>query len=216
MTEQERNLRIIRGVALAVGIAIILALVLLYRGNELPPYELGIQRTDATGYAPPSQPRFAPVGTVPRSGAELPPLVTEEHPMPTGRPEGSEHASVPPEALALKNPLANDPNAVPEGARQYQINCAMCHGKPGSGRVGPVGDSYIPRPPDPLVHVREHPDGAIFYVITEGIYSTPVPEAVQYLPREWHAFRGTMSERERWAVVTYLRSVVEGSRAISR
>lgn len=194
MTEQERNLRIVWNVAITMALVVIVVGCWgLYFGHELPPHEMSQQLTDATGYAPP--PRFRQggvMGSVPRSGVER-------------RLPDTQDGSIPPQATRWVNPLVNDSNTLREGAQVYAIHCSMCHGKTGHG-TGPVGDSYIPRPPDLTTQrVRMTSDGALFYVVTNGILSTPVREAEKYLPRQWHSFRATTSERERWAVVSFLK-----------
>src|SRR5205823_8151532 len=110
---------------------------------------------------------------------------------------------VPPEAERLTNPLAGDPAGLPAGKQAYDINCAMCHGSPGRA-IGPVGESYLPRPPDLARQVPQRSAGHLYCDITEGIRSTPTPEAARYLPREWHAFREITTPKERWAIVAYM------------
>jgi len=142
-------------------------------------------------------------GVAPRPGRR-------EDPAPDGapgrQPRGAGgHAEVPEEARRMRNPLARDRSAVELGGRGYAVHCAMCHGEIG-GTIGPVGERYTPRPPDLREHAPGHPDGYLYYTITAGIRSTPTPEAAQYLPREWHSFRGRLSARERWAIVSYLKA----------
>ena len=194
---QERNLRLIRGLVLAVVPVILVLGALIYGGHELPPWSMRYnQAADATGYQPPPTQQFVVAGAVPRSG--LPHAYPD---LPGGL--------VPAAAAQRVNPVANDPKALTAGKLIYSENCAFCHGVNGLGD-GPAGESYIPHPPD-LTNLKAQSlsAGTMYYQITNGILSTPVPEAKKYLPREWHAFRGTINERDRWAVVSYVKSLWE-------
>ncbi|HEY3266476.1 MAG TPA: c-type cytochrome [Armatimonadota bacterium] len=201
MSEQERHLDILRRlVIVAVGLVVIVG-GLLYLGIETPPRGMSESSHDATGYRPPPDKGF-PIGTVARGGLER------------VLPDPAD-GSVPPAAATLVNPERTDPRAVKLGGVEYLNNCSMCHGVTGHGD-GPVSDSYQPRAPDLTTRrVREQPDGVIFYKITNGILSTPIAETKKYLPREWHAWRNEMSQRERWQAVTYVRTL-ETPNATSR
>ncbi|HEY3412032.1 MAG TPA: cytochrome c [Armatimonadota bacterium] len=192
---QERNLRLITGL---VFVIVVVALVLpgvLYFGHELPPWSMRYnQPADSTGYQTPPTQQFVVAGAVPRTG------------VPHAYPDQADGA-VPAAAARIKNPPAGDPKALTTGKVVYAENCAFCHGVNGLGD-GPAGESYIPRPPDLTNRKAQSLSaGTMYYKITNGILSTPIPEARKYLPREWHAFRGTISERDRWAVVSYIRSL---------
>lgn len=235
--EQQRNLRTLSRVVIALGVALIVVLGALYLGVELPPFEMRKYYTSPTGYAPPPRPVVVPPGTVARGALSLAGPGEEpqrvdggelrvDGPTKTGSassqpstinpPPSTNHGPStlnpqPPTIERLRNPLADDPETVRFGRRAYTVNCAMCHGEPGQG-IGPVGELYTPRPPDLAQHVSQHSEGALYAAITLGIRSTPTPEAARYLPREWHAFRGRTSPKERWAMVTYLRSAFGGRR----
>ena len=215
MSEQERNLRKLRVVPWLLAAALVIVGALLYRGNELPFYEMRRQATDATGYRPPPASVVAVGDSVPRGvGNPAKPLALAPAlpPPPIARTDRT-HAPVPPAASALANPLANDRSAAKEGQALYEINCIMCHGKSGSGDA-PVGQSYTPRPPDLNGYALSLPPGALYYLITYGIRSTPIPEAASFLPDEWHSYRPIMTERERWAAVSYLKTGLGGTHAI--
>lgn len=190
--EQANNLSVLRAVA---GVLVITLLVIgagLYFGWELPPARMRTYYTSATGYAPPPRAGVIPPGTVARGALDLAP---------------STEAA----AEGLTNPLAGDPAAGVLGKKAYTVNCAMCHGEPG-GAIGPVGEVYRPQPPPLAEHLPEHSDGRLYAMITYGIRSTPTRETAQYLPREWHAFEGITSARERWAIIAYLRSAFGAER----
>ncbi|HET6384759.1 MAG TPA: cytochrome c [Armatimonadota bacterium] len=200
------------------GVLTLLVFWLLYTGRELPWVEMRYQYTDSTGYQPMPEalstnpgmgrPRYGRpyvfIKSVPRdiNGRPATGLMPDMPDLPDG--------SIPPEAAALVNPTAGDHAAVIQGETVYVMNCMMCHGRTGRGD-GAVGESYTPKPPD--LHsaaVQALPDGALFYSVTNGILSTPVPEAARYIPRDWHAFKDELSPRQRWAVVDFVRALAAG------
>lgn len=91
------------------------------------------------------------------------------------------------EAQEAKNPLAGDPRAIQEGASQFRIDCALCHGL--NGRGGSRG-------PDLTRGVWTHggSDAEIFHTITVGIVGTLMPA-------------NNLSDTEIWEIITYLRSL---------
>jgi mono/diheme cytochrome c family protein len=193
---QARNLTLLTWVFRSVVTVVIVLGALLYYGVELPPIEMRFQKADSTGYTTPPKPTFAVelTGRVPRQGLEraLP-----------DAPDGV----IPAAAVAMTNPFGTGARTTKEGAGVYALNCAFCHGTTGRGD-GPVSESYTPRAPDlTAASVQSQSPGALFYHVTNGIVSTPLPETKKYLPREWHSFKGTISERERWAVVTFVKNL---------
>lgn len=102
---------------------------------------------------------------------------------------------VPPEASAVKNPIANSAEAVAAGEALYGKHCKMCHGDTGKGD-GAATQFIKPAPPDmTTAAVRDsHTDGDIFYKITTG--KRPMP-----------AMQRKMSEEERWQVVLFVRTL---------
>lgn len=98
-------------------------------------------------------------------------------------------------ADTLKNPYANRvEEALKMGERIYQQQCAVCHGPRGRGD-GPAGMALNPRPADLTSKaVQAQTDGALFWKISEGRGAMP-------------AFKGMLSEAERWQVVTYVRTL---------
>lgn len=199
--EQQRNLKILMLLFVAVALLIALTGWYLYTGVELPPYEMRHYYTSATGYAPPPGQSPKPAGTVSRGSAMLQePRITTSAPAVSG----PDRAVTPPQADGLANPTRADLATITLGKGQYDANCRMCHGAPNEA-IGPAGEAYTPRPPDLRARVRLHSEGALFYLITNGIRSTPTPEAARYLPDQWHSFRDLMTPRERWAAVSYVR-----------
>ncbi|MGH2532984.1 MAG: copper resistance protein CopC [Thermomicrobiales bacterium] len=108
-------------------------------------------------------------------------------------------------ATARANPLADDPGAIQRGASIYAAQCLACHGATGRG---PNEDDLSDDPEHPhgpnadLTSRRatSQRDGDLQYWITNGVPGTEMP-----------AFDHALSEEERWAVVTYLRALQEGT-----
>lgn len=96
------------------------------------------------------------------------------------------------------NPVADTPALVAATRPRYQELCAVCHGPSGLGD-GPAAMTLNPRPVNLRLHVPQHPDGEIFYWITEGVAGTAMP-----------AWKATITEDERWRLVVYLRALARG------
>lgn len=107
-------------------------------------------------------------------------------------------ADEPSEAEAARpNPLAGDPAAIRRGQGLFLQNCAPCHGAQADGR-GPGAVGLRPPPADlagPDV-VPKHPDGWVFWRISNGKRGTAMPP-----------FAFSLSEPERWSIVAWLRSL---------
>jgi mono/diheme cytochrome c family protein len=101
-------------------------------------------------------------------------------------------------AAQRSNPVAADAGSVEEGERLYQANCAVCHGGRGLGN-GPAARSLSVRPANLVARVPRRGDGELARVIAGG--RGPMP-----------AWRGTLSERQIWEVVSYLRVLAAGVR----
>jgi len=93
----------------------------------------------------------------------------------------------------LKNPVSPNAESVAQGKALFTINCAMCHGETSAER-GPVGKKLVPPPPgldrDMLQGLS---DSAIFKAVTFGFGRMP-------------PFQDKLSPRERWDLVTFLRT----------
>lgn len=99
--------------------------------------------------------------------------------------------------LALVNPFADDLAAAAVGARIYAGNCASCHGDTGRGD-GPAGAGLQPPPADLTVHLApgKHSDGEIFRWVRDGAPGSAMPP-----------FGETISEENRWKLISYLRTL---------
>jgi mono/diheme cytochrome c family protein len=107
-----------------------------------------------------------------------------------------EEEEVPAPYKGKKNPFTlNDKAAIEAGKAIYVQNCQSCHGKKGDGK-GPAGIALKPPPPDfsspeQLEHFERLQDHH-FWRISEGVPGTAMP-----------AWKGQLSEKQRWQVMTY-------------
>ncbi|MDR5684043.1 MAG: cytochrome c [Armatimonadota bacterium] len=102
----------------------------------------------------------------------------------------------PVDPFALRNPFPATFESVAIGERVYRQNCEVCHGPEGAGD-GPLAATLRPRPVDFRVHMAMgHPDGQLFLWISNGIPGTAMP-----------AWRGRLTEEERWHVINFIRSL---------
>ena len=90
------------------------------------------------------------------------------------------------------NPVADTPAEVNAGREIYQTKCSICHGPRAHGD-GPAAITMNPRPFDLTVHVPLHPEGEVFYFVSEGIAGTQMP-----------AWKEQLSETQRWQVIRFL------------
>ena len=95
-------------------------------------------------------------------------------------------------AKTTKNPVEKL-SGVKVGEALYQENCVICHGKAGKGD-GEAAAGMNPKP-KPLISrsVQSQTDGELFWKISEGRDAMP-------------SWKG-LSEKERWSLVVFLRSL---------
>jgi len=105
---------------------------------------------------------------------------------------------VPLTARFAQNPVPDTPEAIAAGKALYQKNCAVCHGPQGLGD-GPAAFTLTPRPFNLQLHVPQHAPGEIYYWISDGVASTPMP-----------AWKDQLSETERWELIRYLQALASG------
>jgi mono/diheme cytochrome c family protein len=99
-----------------------------------------------------------------------------------------------------RNPLPIDAPLLSRGQERFNIYCAPCHDQTGSGRgIVAVRSSWLPAN---LLEPRTRAmvDGELFNVMTYGRRSMP-------------AYRFQVSERDRWAIVAYLRALQRSTAA---
>lgn len=109
-------------------------------------------------------------------------------------------APIPDEYAGLTNPLTADDDSLARGQALYEAKCAVCHGQGGWGD-GPAAADLNP-PPAPLAHTAPMmSDAYLFYRISEGGGFAPFNSAMP-------AWKGELTENERWDVINYARSLV--------
>lgn len=98
---------------------------------------------------------------------------------------------------APEPPALGNPNLVAEGLVLYDRNCTQCHGAPG---IAPdaVGLGMNPPPPNLVVRARNRSARELYWTVSNGIKMTGMP-----------AWEYRMSERERWALVAFMKTMPE-------
>lgn len=92
-----------------------------------------------------------------------------------------------------KNPLPADAATVAQGKKVAEVNCVSCHGARGKGD-GAAAVALNPKPADwTSAKVQAESDGEIFWKISTGRGAMPA----------WNF----LSEKDRWALVRYIRSL---------
>lgn len=98
----------------------------------------------------------------------------------------------------VAEPWVENPQVVEYGAKLYQINCALCHGKDGKGD-GAAGAGLNPKPRNLVEGKWTQGVGKIahFKVLTVGIPGTSM------------AAYGHFKPADRWALVQYIESITQ-------
>lgn len=102
------------------------------------------------------------------------------------------------EAAGLRDPAPVTDASTAHGRALYGERCMVCHGERGRGD-GPAAEGLSPPPADLVLHVPQHRDGELFYMISRGVPNSAMPE-----------WRTALTERERWHLVHYLRVLAAG------
>jgi mono/diheme cytochrome c family protein len=91
----------------------------------------------------------------------------------------------------LAKPITRD--LLLRGKSRFEVTCAACHGLLGDGDSIVASNMALRRPPS--LHLRRDRSDRYFYdVISEGYGLMP-------------SYAGTLSPRDRWAVVAYVRAL---------
>ena len=100
----------------------------------------------------------------------------------------------PDSANSVKNPIAENDEALTSGKTAFEAICFVCHGNQGKGDG--LNASNLERPPADLtaVTVQGQSDGALFWKISEG--NPPML-----------SFKYSLSEEQRWQLVHYIREL---------
>lgn len=105
---------------------------------------------------------------------------------------GASEWKAPAAAKGMKNPV-DRVSGVKLGEVLFQENCVICHGKSGKGD-GEAAAAMNPRPKSLAdKRVQAQTDGELFWKISEGREAMP----------GWKR----ISEKERWSLVHYIRSL---------
>jgi mono/diheme cytochrome c family protein len=103
-------------------------------------------------------------------------------------------------------PDPRDPELLALGERLYGEHCASCHGVELEGQPDwqrPLPDGGLPAPPhDVDGHTWHHPDRLLFGITKFGGQALAPPEFKSNMP----AFARTLSDREIWAVLAFIKS----------
>ena len=103
----------------------------------------------------------------------------------------------------MTNPFTlQDSAAITAGTAIYQQRCLTCHGEKGDGK-GPAGSSLNPPPANftasPFREKFTNAQDELFWRVSEGMPGTAMP-----------AFKGQLSEEQRWQVITHEWHLAEG------
>jgi mono/diheme cytochrome c family protein len=104
--------------------------------------------------------------------------------------------SIPSDARALKNPFAGAPDTWRDAEDHYADHCATCHGPDGRGQTD-LGRYMYPKAPDLAgPSVQNLSDGALFYIIQNGVRWTGMP-----------GWKSEHTPEETWQLVSFMRHV---------
>ena len=103
----------------------------------------------------------------------------------TGKENGAELATLP-------FPLTQD--VLDRGEQRYNIYCAPCHDRTGSGQGMIVRRGYRQPPSYHIDRLRQVPIGHFFDVMTNGFGAMP-------------DYRAQITPRDRWAIAAYIRAL---------
>jgi mono/diheme cytochrome c family protein len=145
--------------------------------SRTPPIQVFPDMKDQPKYLPQGESRFF------RDGRELRPPVPGT--VARGEADADEAAS---------NPLPMTMATLERGRERFNIYCAPCHDRTGSGRgIVATRSSWLAADLT-ADRIRQMPDRQIFDTITNGVRSMP-------------PYRFQVGGRDRWAIVAYVRAL---------
>ena len=102
--------------------------------------------------------------------------------------------SIPLDAAHCENPVKSSPESLAHGKRQYGFDCAMCHGKDGSGTGDVATDMKLKMHDESApATLKDRTDGELFYIIKKGKDQMP-------------AEGDRVKDETVWDMVNYIRS----------
>ena len=126
----------------------------------------------------------------------IPFLAAQKEPSAPSKKDNSvyaELAKAPRKAVARRNPLEHDPDAVAAGANLFDQHCAECHGNMAEG--GRRAPSLLADP------VQQATPGTLFWILTNGVVRRGMPV--------W----SKLPEPQRWQIVRYLKSLTPAGKS---
>jgi mono/diheme cytochrome c family protein len=114
-------------------------------------------------------------------------IAQDSQTLPKRNSDYTELSKAPEKSRAKQNPLAKDPEAATAGRILFAEKCAGCHGADAEG--GKKGPSLR------VGEVQDATDGAIFWVLTNGVVRRGMPV--------W----SKLPEPQRWQLVSYVKSL---------
>ncbi len=104
--------------------------------------------------------------------------------------------TIPDEYRGMQNPLPATPANLAQGQARYAEFCVTCHAADGSGGTD-LGRALYPRPHDlKSAAVQAQSDGALFWIVSEGIAYSGMP-----------AGHRQHNEEQMWQMVLHLRAL---------
>jgi mono/diheme cytochrome c family protein len=102
--------------------------------------------------------------------------------------------AIPADADRQQNPLDGQGDVWRQAREHYLDHCAVCHGRDAKGRTQ-MGANMYPKVPDlTSAEVQRRSDGALFYIIQNGVRWTGMP-----------AWRNEHSPEDTWKLVAFIR-----------
>ena len=104
--------------------------------------------------------------------------------------------SIPADADRQQNPFQADAETWRSAVAHYGDHCAVCHGRDGRGKTD-LGQNMYPTVPDLAdASVQRKSDGALFYIIQNGVRWTGMP-----------AWKREHSPEDTWRLVSLIRKM---------
>jgi len=123
-------------------------------------------------------------------------------PLAAGAQEQAKDAAAwdaPPEAKDVQNPVKGDGRTVERGDKLFHKYCVACHGAEGTAD-GTLAKRLGYKPANlSLERMEKLTDGEVYWKISKG--RAPMP-----------AFEAQLSSRERWDLVSFVRTLVKSAR----